>query len=368
MSTGFCRWGILSTAEIAQKNWAAICHSSNATLSAVGSRSLEKAEAFIDLCQSHTSFPTRPQALGSYEELLASENVDAVYIPLPTGLRKEWVIKAAEAGKHVLCEKPCAITHGDLVEMTDACAKNNVQFMDGIMYMHSARFGAMKEALNDPETVGTIRRIAGNFSFNGPDEFQAGNIRTASNLEPQGCLGDLGWYQIRFALWAMNYEMPRSVVGRMLTELKREGSPSPVPMEFSLELFFDNGVTAGFYNSFITEHQQFCTVAGTKGFLRLDDFVLPFYGNRIEYEIFNSNFVVNKCDFTMEKHISKRSVPEYANNKAGAQESKLFETFSRQVLANNVDPFWPDVSLKTQLILDKALESAFMGSKEITIQ
>lgn len=367
MSNGFCRWGILSTAEIAQKNWAAICHSSNATVAAVASRNQEKAEAFIDLCQSCTPFANRPSAFGSYEELLASSEIDAVYVPLPTGLRKEWVIKAAEAGKHVLCEKPCAINYADLVEMTDACAKNNVQFMDGIMYMHSDRFQAMRSKLDDNESIGTIRRISGNFSFNGPDEFQAGNIRTASNLEPQGCLGDLGWYQIRFALWAMNYEMPKSVIGRMLTDLKREGSPSPVPMEFSMDLFFDNGVSANFYSSFITEHQQVCTVAGTKGFLRIDDFVLPFFNNRLKFDVFNSNFVVNKCDFTMERHTTECSVPEYANNKPGSQESKLFETFSDQVLAGTVDKFWPEASLKTQKILDAALESAFMGAKEVQI-
>ena len=367
MSDGICRWGILSTAEIAQKNWAAICHASNATLAGVGSRSVDKAEAFIDLCQSCTSFATRPTAYGSYEELLASDDIHAVYVPLPTGVRKEWVIKAAEAGKHVLCEKPCAINHADLMEMTAACEKNNVQFMDGIMYMHSSRLKAMQNSLQQKDQIGEIRRISGNFSFNGPEEFQADNIRTASHLEPQGCLGDLGWYQIRFALWAMDYQMPKTVVGRMLTDLKREGSPSPVPMEFSMDLFFENGVSANFYSSFITEHQQVCTVAGTSGFLRIDDFVLPFCGNRLQYQVFNSNFVVNKCDFTMERHTSENSVAEYANNKPGSQESRLFEAFSNQVLSGTVDPFWPEVSLKTQKVLDTALESALMGAKEVAI-
>lgn len=367
MSKRQCQWGILSTAEIAQKNWAAICLAPNATVQAVASRNLDKANAFIDSCQSSTQFGERPQALGSYEELLGSADIDAVYIPLPTGLRKEWVIKAAQAGKHVLCEKPCAVNHADLTEMTDACASNGVQFMDGIMYMHSQRLTAMKASLEDPQSIGDIRRISGNFSFNGPEEFQAGNIRTTSNLEPHGCLGDLGWYQIRFALWAMNYQMPKYVIGRMLSELKRDTSPSPVPMEFSMDLFFENDVTANFYSSFITEHQQFCTVAGTKGFLRVDDFVLPFYGNRLNFEVFNSNFVVDRCDFTMERHTTEHSVAEYANNKPGSQESRLFETFSDLVLGNQIEPFWPDVSLKTQKVLDAALESALSGSREIQL-
>lgn len=362
-----CRWGILSTAEIAQKNWAAIRHASNATVQAVASRSVDKANAFIDLCQSSTSFANRPQAFGSYEELLASDEIDAVYVPLPTGVRKEWVIKAAKAGKHVLCEKPCAINYADLVEMTEACTNNNVQFMDGIMYMHSSRLPAMEAKLQESNSIGDIRRISGNFSFNGPEEFQSGNIRTASNLEPQGCLGDLGWYQIRFALWALKYKMPKTVIGRMLTSLKRDGSPSPVPMEFSLDLFYEDGVTVNFYSSFITEHQQACTIAGTNGFLRVDDFVLPFFGNRLKFDVFNSNFVVDRCDFTMERHTTECSVPEYANNKPGSQESRLFENFSKLVLEKKLDPFWPEVSLKTQKILDAALDSALQGSKEISL-
>ena len=93
-----CRWGILSTAGIARKNWEAIRHCDNATVAAVASRSVEKAQAFIDECQAQVPFPTAPKAIGSYDELLASDEIDAVYIPLPTGLRKEWVIKAAQAG------------------------------------------------------------------------------------------------------------------------------------------------------------------------------------------------------------------------------------------------------------------------------
>ena len=71
--------------------------------------------------------------------MLAAKDVDALYIPLPTGLRKEWVIRAAQAGKHIVCEKPCAINAADLREMVDACRQHRVQFMDGVMFMHSRR-------------------------------------------------------------------------------------------------------------------------------------------------------------------------------------------------------------------------------------
>src|SRR5271170_5364629 len=115
------RFGILGTADIARKNWKAIFHSGNCEIVAVASRDVERSRKFIAEGQAQVPFSTTPAAFGSYEELLASPDVDAVYIPLPTGLRKEWVMRAAAAGKHVICEKPCAVSAGDLEEMISAC-------------------------------------------------------------------------------------------------------------------------------------------------------------------------------------------------------------------------------------------------------
>ena len=102
------RIGFLSAAGIGRKNWKGVYHSGNCVITAVASRDVAKARSYIEALQSEAAFSPAPVALGSYEELLASKKVDAVYIPLPTGLRKEWVIRAAQAGKHVICEKPCA--------------------------------------------------------------------------------------------------------------------------------------------------------------------------------------------------------------------------------------------------------------------
>ncbi len=365
MSEQVCRWGILSTAGIARKNWAAIRNSGNGKVIAVGSRNTDKSEQFIAECQLDTPFTETPQALGSYEAVLAHPEVDAVYVPLPTGVRKEWVIRAAEAGKHVMCEKPCAIHAGDLSEMIQACKANQVQFMDGVMYMHSQRMPLLRQVLDDGASVGKIKRIATQFSFCAPPEFLEGNIRLHSGLEPAGCLGDLGWYTIRFALWTMNYMMPERVSARLLSSVGRSDSPDAVPTEFSAELLFANGVSASFYNSFLTEHQQWANVSGDKGHLVVSDFVLPYVGNELGFTLSSPNFAVKGCEFAMEKHDRHFSVAEYANNHPNAQETRLFRAFAELVNQGTLNPHWPEIALKTQRVLDACLTSAQEGREVI---
>src|SRR6185295_11154609 len=172
---------------------------------------VERSRRFIDACQAAAPMAVAPRALGHYEELLAAKDVDAVYIPLPTGLRKEWVLRAAEAGKHIVCEKPCATNVADLREMLEACRRHRVQFMDGVMFMHSRRLDRMRAVLDDGASVGGVKRITSTFSFRAPAEFFARNIRANSVLDPYGCLGDLGWYCLRFALWVMRGQLPHQV-------------------------------------------------------------------------------------------------------------------------------------------------------------
>lgn len=348
----------MSTASIGMKNWHSIAASPNAEIVAVASRSEQKAQAFIDACQASVPVTQDVAAVGSYEDLLAREDIDAVYVPLPTGLRTEWVVKAANAGKHVMVEKPCGVTLSDVQQMVAACEANNVQFMDGVMFMHSARLPEIRKVLDDGESVGEIRRIATQFSFCGDDEFLNENIRTASGLEPAGCLGDLGWYTIRATLWALNYEMPTEVRGRILTGAQRSDSPDIVPLEFQGEMHFDSGVSATFYNSFRGNNQQWINVSGSKGYVQWDDFVLPFFGPTTEFKVCNHEFAVDGCRFNMEQRQKVVSLPEYSNNAAGSQEANLFGNFSQLVLDGKVDSHWPEISLKTQAVLDAAFESA----------
>lgn len=365
MSHEQCRWGILSTAGIARKNWHSILNSGNGILRAVASRSLGSAQAFIRQCQASVPLSHSVDATGSYDELLHRTDIDAVYIPLPTGVREEWVIRAARAGKHVLVEKPCGINATAVRAMIDVCAEQGVQFMDGVMFMHSARMSEIRRVLDDGVSVGPIRRIVSQFSFCAPEDWTHSNIRTSSDLEPAGCLGDLGWYTIRIALWAMNYQMPTEVRGRTLHEMRRNDGQTAVPAEFQGELLFADGVTAAFYNSFRTNHQQWVNISGARGYLHVNDFVLPYLGNELSFEVASHNLVFDGCRFNMERWSRRPGVREYSNNMPNSQEARMFRTFAELVLTGRRDPEWPAIALQTQQVLDAALKSAQLGGAAV---
>jgi predicted dehydrogenase len=334
------RVGFLSTANIGRKNWEAVFHSGNAVVTAVASRDLERGRKFIRECQAEAPFEAPPTALGSYEELIASTDVDAIYIPLPTGLRKEWILRAAEAGKHVLSEKPCATGTADLEAMLSACRKHRVQFMDGVMFMHNLRLSRIRAVLDDAAVLGPLRRITSHFSFSGSEEFLQENIRVNRVLEPFGCLGDLGWYCIRFALWAMNWRMPDRVAGRIISRTGNERDG--VPLEFSGELFFPGGVSSGFYCSFLTAYRNWADITGANGFLRVADFVSPAPGAETAFEL------------------NQRAVPSdpSVNHPSTAQETNMIRNFAAQVFTGKLNEDWSAWALKTQRILDACFAAA----------
>lgn len=365
MTSRKLRWGILGAANIARKNWKAIRLAGNSTVTAVASRSLDRAREFIAACEAEVPMDAPPRAFGSYESLLESDAVEAVYIPLPTGLRKPLVLQAARAGKHVLCEKPCAGSVADLREMLEACRGAGVQFADGVMFMHSRRLEALRQVLEDGTTVGAVRHVASAFTFRETGDWFDTNIRTHSALEPAGCLGDLGWYCLRFALWERHWELPRVVTGRIITEHRRPDSPAPVPTAFSGELVFAGGVTSSFYCSFLTETEQWVRILGTHGSVMIPDFVLPFAGETVGFDVHRADFDVRGCDFRMTGKSRRITVPEHSHGHATAQETRLFRSFAEAALAGRPDSGWPDEALKTQMVMEAALASARAGGRAV---
>jgi predicted dehydrogenase len=161
-------------------------------------------------------------------------------------------------------------------------------------------------------------------------------------------------------LWTMGYTMPTAVRARMIRE-------TSVPISLSAEMDFAGGVTASFYCSFEAEHQQWFNIGGTAGHLAMRDFVLPFHGPEVSFEIEQAHFETDVCRFHMERHSRRVAVREYSDSHPTAQESKLFRQFGELVLGGQPDPHWPDITLKTQLVLDACLQSARAGGREIAL-
>lgn len=339
------KWGILGTASIARKVCVAVIEASNADCIAVASRSQDKAEVFA-------KENGIPKAYGSYDDLLNDPEVEVVYIPLPTGVRKEWIIKAATQKKHILTEKPFATTTRDAVYLVEFCKEKGVQLMDNTMFMHHERQVKMRSYMDDADMFGTVKRVVSSFTIGGEEGLPTDNIRLKRDMEPLGCLGDLGWYNIRFSLWAFNYEDPLSVSCNFLQE-NSEG----VPLDVSGTMKFSNGRSATFDCSFTHSLQQWARVAGTKAVLNVDDFVVP---------------RDQATEFTVERGGIEGKAIYFGNETLKHEKSKchqhtrVIEKMSEIVSSGELDPFWPKVTLQTQLLMGALVASARKGGAWLT--
>jgi xylose dehydrogenase (NAD/NADP) len=190
------KWGIMGCAGIAQGAVIPGIHASQTgEVVAIASRHLEKAQQTAQKWNI-------PIAYGSYEELLADSQIDAVYIPLPNHLHKPWTIKAAQAGKHVLCEKPAALNARETQEMVIACHQAGVQWAEAFMYRHHPRYQLMKDVIRSGE-IGTLRGIHSNFTFNSSSN--KGNFRFDRSMGG-GSIYDVGVYPISAARFILEDE------------------------------------------------------------------------------------------------------------------------------------------------------------------
>jgi predicted dehydrogenase len=180
-------------------------------------------------------------------------------------------------------------------------------------------------------------------------------------------VGDLGWYNIRFTLWALNWKLPAKVQARTLAQAGQQTGSANVPTEFTAELYFDDNISAGFYCGFETANQQTLTVSGSHGYVQLDDFVLPFLGDRNSFESVQSQFVVKNCQFEMRTREQGYTVLEASNNAVDAQETNMVRTFSQLVLSEQIDQSWFSIARKTQLVCDACIQSAASGSQLVEV-
>ena len=245
-------WGVLGTARIAAKAVIPALKASRHNLvTAVASRDLMRAQQFAQA-------NAIPKAYGSYDELLQDPNIDAVYIPLPNSQHTPWAIKAMEAGKHVLVEKPFAVNADEAQLMVATSLEHSVLLMEAFMYRYHSRFEEIMEIVQGGR-LGQLRFIQSTFSFplTNPNDY-----RLSADLGG-GALYDLGCYCVNFQRLLVGHE-PRQVQA-----LSYMGSTN-VDLQMSGTLDFGEQLFTHFDVAFNAAPQQYTRIIGTEGILSFE--------------------------------------------------------------------------------------------------
>jgi predicted dehydrogenase len=256
------RWGVLGYARIARESLIpAMRRSANSEFHAIASRE----ESKLTECRARFNVP---KTYRGYEELLHDPDVDAVYIPLPNSLHREWTIKAAEHGKHVLCEKPLALNAAEGREMIAACAANKVTLMEAFMYRYTDRTRQVLEVLRSG-ALGEIKFISSTFRFLLANP---ASIKFKPELGG-GALYDVGCYPVNFIGMVadeINHAAPGGSPApkTVSTECTRSGG---VDMIFSALLNYPSGLIASVNCGFNAQKRISSEIIGTKGALEIPD-------------------------------------------------------------------------------------------------
>lgn len=273
------KWGVLGTANIARGcTIPGMRLAENCELYAVAGRSLDKAEQF----RSEFGFE---KAYGSYEALLNDPAVEAVYIPLPNSLHYEWVIRAAKAGKHILCEKPLAPSAAQAAKMQVAARENGVLLMEAFAYLHSPLTAAIKAEL-ERGAIGEVRYLENAFVTS---DYDLSNIRMRRETLG-GSLYDLGCYCISQAVWLLGE--PEAV--RAVADFSDQG----IDRLTTGFLCYPGGARAAFTCGMVLPTEQSrrldrLQIHGTKGVLRTDAEFNQ--AGRLSYQVVTDGQAVTRC-------------------------------------------------------------------------
>ena len=256
------RWGVLGYANVARE-WVmpAIQRADNSELWALASRDPAK------IVECNQRFPG-VRAVLDYEELLRDPEVDAVYIPLPNTLHKEWAVRAAERGKHILCEKPLCMNASECREMIAVCTRHGVRLMEAFMYRYTDRVRRVLEVVRSG-ALGEIKFIeATNLSLL--------TDRTSIRFKPElgsGSLYDSGCYQVNFAgLIADTIAGTTGIVqpASISAECVRDGTGG-IDEIFSGVIRYPSGLIASVNCGFNAHRRVFAEIVGTQGILHVPD-------------------------------------------------------------------------------------------------
>ncbi len=244
-------WGLLSTARINERLIPALRASGRSELLAVASRSTGRAQAYAKQWDI-------PYAYGTYQQMLADPAINVIYLSLPNHLHVEWAIKCAEAGKHVLCEKPIAITTEEVTRMAQAAEKHGVIIQEAAMMRFHPQTQYLQE-LVAKRVIGDVRLIRGVFAFTLENP---GDIRLETNMGG-GSLWDLGSYCVSFARTVLQAE-PVEVSAYQVS------GDTGVDMSFSAQMQFPTGTLVQFFFSFQSFAHIEADFLGTEGRIHVD--------------------------------------------------------------------------------------------------
>lgn len=296
------RFGILSTAKIGRELVVpAIQDAENCVVTAIASRDFAKARAMADRF-------SVPHAFGSYEEMLASDLIDAVYIPLPTSQHIEWSIKAADAGKHVLCEKPISLQASQIEALIAARDRNKVVVSEAYMVTYSPVWRKVRSLLAEG-AIGRLRHVQGAFTYFNRD---TGNMRNIPELGGGG-LPDIGVYPTIST---------RFVTGKEPVRVQANTDRDP---DFGTDIYSSVRADFGdfelsFYISTQLASRQIMVFHGDKGFIEVKS---PFNADRYgaeEIELTNQNHSQSQHFRFQDARQYKLQVEAFSRAATGADE------------------------------------------------
>ncbi len=322
-ATKTLRWGVVGTGGIANSMAGMIKLADASELAAVSSRRMSTAKEFAE---KHDA----PNAFDSWQDMIDSDVVDAIYVATPTSVREEICIAAAKGGKHVLGEKPFA-SLPSVQRIVAACRDNDVAFMDGTHFVHHPRTLDIKQ--NASDRLGSVWSVASAFQFNLTDR---GNIRFKPELEPMGAIGDAGWYNMRAAV---EYLPPGVVLDSVSAHLRRD-QETGAALSGTGVLDFTDGSTStwncGFDSGAVVMDLR---ITGTDGVINIDDFL----GQNPD----------GSADFLYRKGGWGRGSTEEINipsQKPGA--ALMFEDMAAAATDSSLREQWMTATARTQALLD----------------
>jgi xylose dehydrogenase (NAD/NADP) len=329
------RWGVMSTANIGQiAVIPAIQQSKLGTVEVLASRDIEKARSVARALGIG-------RVVGSYEALLEDSGVDAVYIPLPNALHAEWTVRAAAAGKSVLCEKPLATSTDGVRGQIEVCEKRGVSLMEGFMYRFHPQTRRVQQLIASG-AIGQVREVRAHLSVNIMRTLDTSNIRYIDSLGG-GALLDMGCYTVNIARMIFGGE-PRSVVGRMRVDPGLGIDTSAVGI-----LDFGEGV-ATISCSFAADGQGSYTIVGTDGVIEVPRGIIPGLGTRVAEGL----VIVVDPDGNRREELFE----------PGNQYKNMVHAFAEAVLNKRPVPLPPEDGLNNMKVLEALVRSSAKNTVE----